>query len=240
MVEFTVLTYNAGNWRAKPDRLVAALESMNADLIGLQELSHAQAEAIAGGLAAAYPHQAMFPGGFAGKAVLSRFPILRSEQLYLGPERPDLLCEIDMGIEPLTLIAAHPPPPIVRLKGFGFHPATWAQIQALVALAVEKSPSILLGDFNLIDQQQEYRYLQSAGLGDAFLEAGSGPGKTLPRRLGPWKRFTTFHRLISWLPLLPMLRVDYIWHTASLRALQAWVGADAGSDHLPVLAKFAM
>jgi endonuclease/exonuclease/phosphatase (EEP) superfamily protein YafD len=50
----------------------------------------------------------------------------------------------------------------------------------------------------------------------------------------------TFHRLISWLPLLPMLRVDYIWHTESLRALQAWVGADAGSDHLPVLAKFSM
>jgi endonuclease/exonuclease/phosphatase family metal-dependent hydrolase len=109
-VEFTVLTYNAGNGRAKPDRLVAALASMNADLIGLQELSHAQAEAITRQLAAPYPYQAMFPGGFAGKAVLSRFPIRRSEQLYLGPERPDLLCEIDLGIGPLNLIAAHPPP----------------------------------------------------------------------------------------------------------------------------------
>jgi vancomycin resistance protein VanJ len=34
-------------------------------------------------------------------------------------------------------------------------------------------------------------------------------------------------------------RVDYIWHTPDLVALEAWVGADAGSDHLPVLARLA-
>ena len=33
------------------------------------------------------------------------------------------------------------------------------------------------------------------------------------------------------------LRVDYIWHTAHFRALASWIGGNAGSDHLPVLAE---
>jgi endonuclease/exonuclease/phosphatase (EEP) superfamily protein YafD len=32
-------------------------------------------------------------------------------------------------------------------------------------------------------------------------------------------------------------RIDYIWYTGDFRAARAWVGPDAGSDHLPVLAK---
>jgi endonuclease/exonuclease/phosphatase (EEP) superfamily protein YafD len=40
--------------------------------------------------------------------------------------------------------------------------------------------------------------------------------------------------------MLPMLRVDYIWYTQSLAALEAWIGIDAGSDHLPVAAKMGL
>jgi vancomycin resistance protein VanJ len=34
-------------------------------------------------------------------------------------------------------------------------------------------------------------------------------------------------------------RYDYIWHTAELQALDASVGSDGGSDHLPVVARLA-
>ena len=40
--------------------------------------------------------------------------------------------------------------------------------------------------------------------------------------------------------LPPVLRVDYIWHTAELTTLAAWVGGNAGSDHLPVLARMKL
>jgi len=42
------------------------------------------------------------------------------------------------------------------------------------------------------------------------------------------------------MPMLPFLRVDYIWSTPDLTALAAWLGEDAGSDHLPVLARLAI
>ena len=80
------------------------------------------------------------------------------------------------------------------------------------------------------------------GLFDAFQAAGRGRGGTLPRRLG---HSTRVNLRPGWpargLPgLLPLARVDYIWHTADLAPLDCWVGEDAGSDHLPVLAELTL
>jgi len=236
MHHFRVMTCNVGNGRAEPQRLIQVLRDAEADLVGIQELSDEQAKAISDNLGKEYPYQAMFPGGFAGKATLSRFPILAHEQLHLSTVRPDLQTMIDLSEVRLTFIVAHPPPPRPRWSGLKFDAQTWKQIRTLAELAIEHSPAILLGDFNLADWWGEYAYLRSTGLKDAFFEAGNERGHTLPRRFGPWKRFLALNRLLSGLPLVPMVRVDYIWYTVPLKCQQAWVGQDTGSDHLPVLA----
>ena len=234
------MTCNLGNGRAKPERLVQVLGTCGADVIGMQEVSHEQAEALTRQLSAEYPHQALFPGGFAGKAVLSRYPLVHSEQLQLSTVRPDLLVRMKIDELHLSLIVAHPPPPRLFWKGIRFDPQTWRQIQALVKLAGESPPTILLGDFNLADWWGEYAYIRASGLQDAFATTGKKPGYTLPRRIGPWRRFKMINRMLSWLPLIPVLRVDYIWHTKDLHSLEAWVGEDTGSDHLPVMARLAL
>lgn len=236
----TVMTYNIGNGRARPERLAPALRLSGADVIALQEVSHAQAQAIEAELAQQYPYLSLHPGGFAGKALLSRYPIRSAELLDLGPERPDLQACIEVDGQTLTLLNAHPPPPRLARLSLRFDLPTWRQIQDLAGLALEADPCLLLGDFNLADTRLEYAYLRSAGLRDAFGDAGKSRGHTLPKRLGPWKRFLWLNRMLSWVPMPPMLRVDYIWYTQSLSALDAWIGADAGSDHLPVLAKVAL
>jgi len=234
--QFKVMTCNVGNGRAAPEQLVSVLRDSVADLIGIQELSDGQAEAISNHLGEEYPYQAMFPGGFAGKAVLSRFPILSSEQLHLSTVRPDLQTTIDLGEFKLSFFVAHPPPPRPHWSGLKFDAQTWRQIKRLAELALDHRPAILLGDFNLADWWGEYAYLRSTGLKDAFFEAGTQRGHTLPRRIGPWKRFLAVNRLLSGLSLFPMVRVDYIWYTEPMLCQQAWVGMDTGSDHLPVLA----
>jgi vancomycin resistance protein VanJ len=236
----TVMTYNVGNGRAGPERLVPALQHSGADVIALQEVSHEQARAIEAGLSGEYRYLSLHPGGFAGKALISHFPIHDAELLDLGPVRPDLRAFIDVDGRKLALLNAHPPPPHLARLGLRFDPPTWRQIQELARLALEHDPCLLLGDFNLVDSRLEYAYLKSTGLRDAFGEAGRGKGSTLPKRLGPWKRFLFVNRMLRWIPMLPMLRVDYIWYTPSLSALEAWLGADAGSDHLPVLAKIVL
>lgn len=234
------MTCNVGNDRAKPEKLIPVIRESKADLIGFQELSDAQGEALTNELNEDYPYQALYPGGFAGKAVLSRYPIIDSEQLHLSTVRPDLQAKIDLDGSEITFIVAHPPPPRPHWKGLKFDRQTWEQIISLANLAVDQPPAILLGDFNLADWWGEYAYLRSTGLKDAFQEAGIDKGHTLPTRIGPWKRLLALNRLLRGLPLLPILRVDYIWYTEPLHCQQAWVGEDTGSDHLPVLAKLVM
>jgi endonuclease/exonuclease/phosphatase family metal-dependent hydrolase len=208
---FIIMTCNVGNNRAAPEQLIPVVRDSGADLVGFQELSDIQAEALSTELGGDYPHQALYPGGFAGKAVLSRYPILESEQLHLSTVRPDLQAKIDINGKEITFIVAHPPPPRPHL-----------------------------GDFNLADWWGEYAYLRSTGLKDAFLEAGEDRGHTLPTRIGPWKRLLTLNRFLRGLPLTPIFRVDYIWYTEPFSCQRAWVGEDTGSDHLPVLAKLFM
>jgi len=240
MNTLTVMTYNVGNGRARPDRLVQILRASGADLVGLQELCSDQAEALAAQLSDQYPYQSLYPDGFAGKALLSRFPLLEAGQIHLFPGRPDLRATVDIAGSLLQIIIAHPPPPVLGLSGFQFNPLTRLQLGTLVDLAVRRPPAILLADLNLSSHQREYTRLRTAGLRDAYQEVGKGCGNTLPRRIGPWKRFLWLNRLLSWLPLFPLLRVDYILYTGQLAATESWVGEDAGSDHLPVLARLSI
>jgi len=235
----TVMTYNVGNGRADPARLAARLAQSGADLIGLQELNAAQASALQH-LSAAYPHQTLFPNGFAGKGLLSRFPIRQARLIELGPERPDMQAQIELPGGPLNLVNAHPTPPRLTRRGLRFHPAALAQIETLAALAAASDPCLLIGDFNFTPAWGEYGLLCAAGLGDAFAEGGRLGGATLPVRLGPWKRYLWLNHLLKWLPLWPLFRVDYIWRSASIRVQRAWVGPDGGSDHLPLLAQVSL
>ncbi len=235
-----VMTYNVGNGRAQPQRLAARLAQSEADVIGLQELNDAQSQAIQAGLSGAYPHQALFPDGFAGKGLLSRFPIRQARLIDIGPERPDLQAQIELPGGPLSLINAHPTPPRLTWDGLRFHPDALKQIQTLAALAAQSDPCLLIGDFNFTPARREYGLLSAAGLSDAFREAGPRRGATLPVRLGPWKRYLWLNTLLKWLPLWPLLRVDYIWRSPSIRVHRAWIGLDAGSDHLPMLAQVSL
>lgn len=235
--EFLVLTYNVGNGRADPVKLAQILIDQNPDIVGLQEVSHTQAESLEELISSEYPYRSVFPGGFEGKAVLSRFPISQAVQVHLGPERPDLLVTLTLEDFKLSVISAHPPPPRFQKTRFGFEPGTLEQIRSLASLTMENQPAILLGDFNFISRQNEHQIIKSAGLRDAFQESGRGAGFTLPRRIGPWRRMRWLNSLLSWIPLIPAARVDYIWYPEQLSCTSCWVGDDAGSDHLPVFAK---
>jgi endonuclease/exonuclease/phosphatase family metal-dependent hydrolase len=230
------MTYNLGNGLADPERLVASLRSSNADLVGLQELEEGQAKAIAQQLGELFPHQVLHPAGFAGKGLLSRYAILDQEQLHLSPDRPDLRVVIDIDGAPVTVIVAHPAPPKMRLTGIVFDPVTIDQIDMLAQIAVASGPAVVVGDFNMTVRHGRYAHWTSSGLIDAFRAIRRG-GATLPVRVGRSVRMKD--RLLGF-PLRPVVRVDYIWHTAHLVAQAAWVGDDAGSDHLPVLARLAL
>lgn len=231
---FVAMTYNVANGLARPDDLTTALRGSFADVIGLEELAADQAIAIERDLTDLYPHQTLHPLGIPGKGVISRFPIVSAELIDLYPNRPDLLVRIDAPRGCLRVIVAHPPPPRIRKSGLRFDQQTRDQIEALIDLAGSDGPTILMGDFNAPERHRSLRQIAASGMIDAFKTAGEGGGLTLPMRFA---KFAYKGSRLGDIRVPPMLRVDYIWHTAEFRTISAWVGEHAGSDHLPVLAR---
>lgn len=232
----TVMTYNVGAGLASPLRLVEVLRQSRADIIGLQELAPAQGAAIASLLSDLYPHQVLHPSGIPGKGIISRerFPLRETSLLELHPGRPDLQAIVNTPDGDLTVIVAHPPPPRFGRNRLLHAALANEQITSIAAVASGGHPAILLTDFNRIGWQAAYRQLRGAGLIDAFGTAGRGLGLTLPTRLS---HLAYRGHPLGAVPLPPLLRVDYVWHTAHFRAIDSWIGSHAGSDHLPVLAE---
>ena len=91
-----------------------------------------------------------------------------------------------------------------------------------VAEFVKKSPYpvILTGDFN--DTPVSYCYRQIANeLDDTFVEAGKGFGQTYTQ-------------------MLPMLRLDYIFHSKALQTIEHKTIDRDYSDHYPIVARFSL
>lgn len=89
-----------------------------------------------------------------------------------------------------------------------------------VAEFIRKSPYpvILAGDFN--DTPVSYSYRQVANeLDDTFVDAGMGVGQTHAQ-------------------ILPMLRIDYIFHSKNLQTVDHKTIDKDLSDHYPVVARF--
>ncbi len=221
---YLVMTHNAGNGLADPQNLVQALRNSGADIIGLQEITTIQADAIHRDLADLYPYRILFGDGIPGKGLLSKYPILSYEQLQFYPDRPDLMATIQLGDGELTVISAHPPPPRFHPNGIYMNAATRLQMDALLSVATRNGPVLMLGDFNMTTLSPDHLRMRMNGLVDAFQVSGQGAGFTLPMR---WRR----------IPLLPMARVDYIWHSEHFHSVSSWIGDPTGSDHLPVFSE---
>jgi len=224
-----VMTMNSGSGLADPDSLAAALRDSGADLIGLQELSPEQADRLETDLAGDYPYQVLYPLGFGGRGLISRYPITGHYLFYPKKEYfPYLIATVDIDGTPLTVIVYHIKPAVFLVQGLKTRlSAEWPLDKALIGTAQSLAPTVILGDFNTVDQSDKYRQLRQAGLIDAFREAGRGFGLTFPARADGWRS----------LPDLPLLRIDYIWVTGDIDVSRAWVGDRTGSDHLPVQAE---
>jgi endonuclease/exonuclease/phosphatase (EEP) superfamily protein YafD len=216
------MTHNVGNGLAGATRLERGLRYHDADIVALQEVARSQLPALEA-VRDLYPHQVRNGLGIPGKAILSRFPIREHAPLDFHPNRPDLRAVVEQGERELAVIVAHPLPVRPHPTGLRFNAATEAQIAQLSDLASRYEDVLLMGDLNMTRRHRHYARFLSIGLTDAFASAGRGRGYTLPVR-------------IAGVRSVPFVRFDYIWHSGRLGTLSAWLGADAGSDHLPVVA----
>lgn len=230
---FTVMSYNVWGGNSKYDRIVEVIEEMDADLVGLQEVTDRIAGEIQANLADRYPYQAID----GGQAVFSRYPIVGREVLRIGDRTaPITVQRIDLDVDgkQIGVVNVHTHSPQLMASPFmglrlGYPSGfvnRWRDLEVRELMqAVEKmeGPLVVLGDFNLTDLQVVYGEMTQV-LRDAHKEAGFGLGltRTPLRGLGP-----------------ALWRIDFVFYSSDLVALGTDLGAFGGSDHRPVVAELA-
>jgi vancomycin resistance protein VanJ len=218
-----------------------------ADLIFLQEISANDFFPLLFRLQTAYPHgnSQIAVGSNWGNLFLSRYPIVESERLtrfddsspntqqrYVVDIDGQPVAAYNVDASPATGKPRFVLPFLGELLGYYFtgydNTIRNGQIDIVMKrVARESIPYIVAGDFNMSEQSALYGEL-AATMRDSYREVSQGMGATWPVNGGQ-----------GFMPTFvpPLIRVDYIWHSPDLRAVNVWNGPELGSDHLPVFAE---
>jgi endonuclease/exonuclease/phosphatase family metal-dependent hydrolase len=95
-------------------------------------------------------------------------------------------------------------------------PVRLVQVPVILDFLEGQNQAVFLGDLNAEPDFPEIGLIYEAGLVDAWLEAGDGPGYT----------GASYY---------PIKRIDYIWHSPDLEATEIEVIQTEASDHMPVV-----
>ena len=238
---FSFLTYNIHAESVQLEPLLEVIRAADADIVALQEVSPAMAEALAEQLRVEYPYQALHPNTedpIWGQGVLSRYPILEDEywHISLGHQR----VKLEVNGRPLVLYNTHPVHPFRIREGqlFDMQPHQREVDEVLRRAALDSGSVIIAGDLNMTDQADDYRRM-TQHFRDTYREEGWGLGFTFPdfsqKDALPFDAslFTAIGR--------PVARIDFIFHNDDLQAISTRVWpTSGGSDHRPVVAEFAI
>lgn len=226
---FTLLSYNLYAGNRDHNAVIDRIQSADADLVALQELTVSAANALNAAMAEEYPYRAFHPVGetVIGQGFMSRYPIVEDEYFESGLGQQRVVIQI--GDHPVTVFNVHPPPP--STFGADFRGRTAVITEILQRAIPTDGLVILAGDFNATDASNDYTRIDQH-YDDAFRQVGMGLGYSFP----------DLSQSTSWMRLIPpIIRIDYIFYAPGLVPTRAWVShTSAGSDHRPTFAEFVI
>jgi endonuclease/exonuclease/phosphatase (EEP) superfamily protein YafD len=213
-----VVTFNVLRENTRHEEVLKFLRSTDPDLVALIETDPQWIDALAP-LESTHPHLAQHPASHNfGMALYSKFPIIRYRRPMPTPGLPLLVVDLDHHGSLLTVVVAHPAPPLNhdshRARDHYF-------AEAAKHINQTRAPAILMGDFNATPWSPVFADLiNNTGLQD------SGKGRGFQ---STWKRFN---------PLFT-IPIDHVLHTDALEPVHRFIGPACGSDHSPVVVDFA-
>jgi endonuclease/exonuclease/phosphatase family metal-dependent hydrolase len=224
-----VMTYNihsaySREGRQDPEAIAQVIESADVDVVALQEVSRGWlidgSTDLPFWLSRRLGMHVLFAGTTGpmwGNAVLTRYPILEhgSGTLPLANtllQRGYLWARIEAGgPRPILLIDTH----LHHIESE--HEPRLAQVPVLLDFWNGTPSTVLVGDLNSTPDFPEMKLIADAGFVDSWAEVGEGDGYTFSSDA-------------------PYERIDWIWHTPDLTAMDIEVLSTTASDHLPLRA----
>ena len=232
-IELSAATYNLKSIYSKSASIVDVLQSLDTTIIGVQELARGRAITLREELSDKYPYQVFYLAPqLQGVGLLSQYPVLEQyvKRSNIGAIQY-IRVVIDVEGRRVAVYVVHPHTPVSQTSPFAYDDADREEFIAalLQRLKMEKDPVLLLCDCNLTDQSDDYHKLDHV-LDDSFREAGWGLGFTFSAK-----------SVFDFMSFLPVVRLDYVWHSPHFTAYDAYVVSDNGtSDHHPVVARLIL
>ncbi|MFO0939375.1 MAG: endonuclease/exonuclease/phosphatase family protein [Pirellulales bacterium] len=233
--QIQIATYNINYSNRRLDLVVEAINESAADVVVLQETTLKSEEFLRTKLSTIYPHFTSF--GHNGAYLAERFAFASKNRLNnvrFIPPRHGLFgfccAELQLHGQAIQLINIHlSPVQLSNKSGLGgtlksldsLEQVHQAELEMIIDHVNLQKPIVLSGDFNSISKSKEQDYLRKLGFIDAHLSVNPQAEK---EHTWQWPTAT--------LPLL--LRLDYVFHSSHLKAIETKVIRRAGSDHFLV------
>ena len=225
---FTVETFNVELTDAYDADTVAAVGAAGAEVIALQEVTHAWKDVLLAEYAATYPHMIfrLEAGGAGGLAMLSKYPL---EDLGFRPGPGDwhpawhVLVHTPMGAVQVLNVHLRPifsggSDPVDSYFSVGDDHVD--QIALYSDECTDGLPTLVVGDFNESPDGDAVRWLETRGFQNAL--PLFHPGQETWRFASVGDTFAE--------------AIDHILFDTAFEPLDAWVEVRGDSDHLPVAA----
>jgi len=239
VMSYNVRMFNAYKWVDDPHiprKISAIVGEHDPDILVTQE--HYIMES---GIFKNYPHNYIKlkdKGSEFGMAIFSKYPIINKESLDFPDDGNNNAIFVDviknsdtlrvfnvhfqsLNIKPgLQDIKDADSKQLIGRIGYGF--AIQQKQAEILKAAVDKSPykTLVLGDFNNTAFSYIYRYIKGDRFQDAFLQAGSGFGKTFD---------------LDYFPL----RIDFLFIDEPIKVNSFEIFYEDYSDHYPLMARLS-
>lgn len=238
----SVLTFNVRFDQHDPDRVLQAILQAKADVVAIQELTTELDGFLTDKLSTEYPYRLSRAADWPwGSGIYSRFPLTEIEdRAWYGGLLDTQDVYVTWNSRPVRFLNFHPVPPSLHWSSGGILPLALpsnyeadirhAQVADLVdRLRVQAGePLILACDCNMDPASDDYGQVTQF-MQDGFREAGWGFGHTLYNNDQP-----------SWVQDVPLVRIDYVFHSRHFVASEAQVMPFASSNHRPLVVRLAM
>lgn len=223
-----IVAANVYGFNTDLDAIEAEIRRLRPNVVVFEEFNLAVHRDLLDRLSDLLPHaRPLEAAGIRGFAVLADRPIglMNSHPNASTEGRRRIILDLDG--QPIAVNVVHHRSP----GGVDTVARNFRQTNDLInRLPDEELPAVYLGDFNASTWTPQLTAFRQAGLTEAFDAAAWGRGGTWPNAIRGWDELG---------PILPLglgVRIDNIFLTNGLVAVDAGVGQSTGSDHLPVWA----
>ncbi|MGB3293949.1 MAG: endonuclease/exonuclease/phosphatase family protein [Phormidesmis sp.] len=228
---YRVLSANLNRGNSDAARVLEWVETEQPDLALFMEVNEQMAEELTA-LKARLPYSSQSKDAEElGMVLYSKVPLSDLQLERFGTESINLTAQMQVAGQPVSLVAIHPLPPF---EGEYFRDRNRLFLTVSEYVQAQSDPVLLLGDLNITMWSPYYRSLiRQSGLRNTRRGMGILP---------TWPEQPIFGFLSNQKALLKLIQIpiDHCLTSPDLTVADMHVGADIGSDHLPIVVDFSL